>query len=386
VADNGFMDRVHLAPSTPHDLAGLVIGGRPLAVLDRARIYTCGITPYDVTHLGHAATFVWADALGRILTFLGTTPEMCRNVTDVDDVLDVAAGRAGAPYDSFAAVQQYYFERDMEALGVRVPLHEPRVHRYVQQVIRLAAGLLASGAAYQRDGSVYFRGRAAADRAGLSDTEALRLSAEYGGRPDDAAKDEPLDVAVWQAAEPGHPAWESPWGEGRPGWHAGCAAMALSIFGVGVDVHVGGKDLRFPHHAYHAAMAEAFTGVHPYARSWLHVGTVMTGGAKMAKSAGNLVLVSDLLASYPAAAVRLMILDRPWADDWDYRADLLEEAAGRLERLYSAAGRTVQVDRHTEAEIGRLLAADLNIPAAVDLAIDAGGAAARTTATVLGLS
>jgi cysteinyl-tRNA synthetase len=386
VTDNGFMDSVHLAPGTPPDLAGLVIGGRQLAVLDRARIYTCGITPYDVTHLGHAATFVWADVLGRVLSFLGAEPEMCRNITDVDDVLDAAAGRAGAPYDAFAAVQQYYFERDMAALNVRVPSHEPRAHRYVQQVIRLAAGLLASGAAYQRDGSVYFRGRTAAERSGLDDSEALRLSAEYGGRPDEAVKEDPLDVAVWQAAEPGHPAWESPWGRGRPGWHAGCAAMALSVFGVGVDVHAGGQDLRFPHHAYHAAMAEAFTGVRPYARAWLHVGTVMTAGAKMAKSTGNLVLVSDLLAGYPPAAVRLMILDRPWAAGWDYRADLLEGAAGRLESLYRAAGRTMPGDRNAEAEVGRLLAADLNVPAAIDYAIEAGGAAARTAVTVLGLS
>lgn len=148
---------------------------------------------------------------------------------------------------------------------MRAPQHEPRAHRYVEHVIRLASGLMPPGPHHRR-GSVYFRGRAAADRAGLDRAEALRLSAEYGGRPDDPAKDDPLDVAVWQASEPGHPAWESPWGEGRPGWHAECAAMALSVFGVGVDIHAGGKDLRFPHHAYHAAMAEAFTGVSPYAR------------------------------------------------------------------------------------------------------------------------
>jgi cysteinyl-tRNA synthetase len=218
----------------------------------------------------------------------------------------------------------------MTALNVRPPRHEPRAHGYVPQVIRLAAGLLGTPAAYQRAGSVYFRGASAAERAGLGRAEALRLAVEYGGRPDDPAKDDPLDVAVWQAAEPGHPAWTSPWGEGRPGWHAECAAMALSIFGVGVDVHAGGKDLRFPHHAYHAAMAEAFTGVRPYARAWLHAGTVMVGGAKMAKSAGNLVLVSDLLTSYPAAAIRLMILDRPWAQDWEYHSGLAGASAARL--------------------------------------------------------
>ena len=381
---------MQLASGKAHNGAGLapalVLGGRRLAVLDRARIYACGITPYDVTHLGHAATFVWVDALSRALSFLGAEPEVCRNVTDVDDVLDTAAHRADAPYDSFAAVQQYYFERDMAALGVRPPSHEPRAHRYVQQVIRLAEGLLAGDAAYQRGGSVYFRGREAADRAGLGHDAALQLSAEYGGRTGDVAKDDPLDVAVWQAGEPDHPSWESPWGPGRPGWHAECAAMALSVFGVGVDVHAGGRDLRFPHHAYHAAMAESFTGVRPYARAWLHVGTVTTGGVKMAKSAGNLVLVSDLLAGYPAAAIRLMILDRSWADDWDYRPELLDAAAGRLESLYSAAGRTVPASPGARAGIGRLLAADLNARAVIDAAIETGGAAARAAATALGLS
>ena len=367
------------------EISGLTLGGRRVAFLDRARIYACGVTPYDVTHLGHAATFVWVDALAGTLRMLGVEPEICRNVTDVDDVLDEAARRAGEPYDAFAAVQQHYFDRDMATLNVRDVQHEPRARRYVDQVIRLAGGLLAAGAAYARHGSVYFRGESAVNGSGLERDEALRLSAEYGGRPDDPAKDDPLDVAVWQAAEPGHPAWESPWGRGRPGWHAECAAMALSVFGAGVDVHAGGADLGFPHHAYHAAMAEAFTGVRPYARAWLHAGTVRVGGEKMAKSAGNLVLVSDLVGDHPAAAVRLMILDRPWGESWDYSPALLDQAGKRLEELYRAAGRTGTATA-AAAQTSRLLAADLNVPAALDLAIEEGGAAARNVTAVLGLN
>src|SRR6266705_4058383 len=374
-----------MTTETAPGAAGAVIAGQRVELLDRARVYACGITPYDVTHVGHAATFVWIDTLGRVLRLLGVQPEVCRNVTDVDDVLDVAAGRAGAAYDEFAAIQQFGFDRDMEAMGVRSPEHEPRAHRYVAQVIRLATGLLDVGAAYHRAGGVYFRGAGVAERAGLGRAGALALSGEFGGRPDDPAKQDPLDVAVWQAAEPGHPAWDSPWGPWRPGWHAECAAMAMSVFGPAVDVHAGGAELRFPHHAYHAAMAEAFTGVRPYARAWLHVGTVTIAGAKMAKSAGNLVLLEELLAGHPAAAVRLMILDRPWADDWDYLPGLLDAATARLESLYSAAGRTGSRSHGAVAEIGRLLAADLNVPAAIDLAIDAGGAPARVLATTIGL-
>ncbi|MGH3152855.1 MAG: class I tRNA ligase family protein [Streptosporangiaceae bacterium] len=372
--------------STDRDPASgvLVLAGRRAPMLDRARIYVCGITPYDVTHLGHAATFVWVDALGRVLRLLGTEPEMCRNVTDVDDVLDAAASRAGTPYDEFAAIQQYYFEHDLAALNVQAPRHEPRAHRYVEHVIRLAQGLIAVGAAYQRNGSVYFQGRSAAAQASLEEAEALRLSAEYGGRPDDPRKDDPLDAAVWQAAEPGHPAWDSPWGPGRPGWHAECVAMALSTFGLGVDVHAGGNDLRFPHHAYHSAMAEAFTGVRPYARAWLHAGTVMVDGVKMAKSLGNLVLVSDLLGAHTAAAIRLMILDRPWAGDWEYGDASLAAAASRLADLYQAAGRAHAAGA-SAAEIRRLLATDLDVPAAVEVAIEAGGAAARLLIATLGL-
>jgi cysteinyl-tRNA synthetase len=378
---------IYAQPSPAEDLAParLVLGESGVPMLDRARIYVCGVTPYDVTHLGHAAKFVWADVLTRVIWMLGIEPEVCRNVTDIDDVLDVAARLAGEPYDSFAAVQQYQFEQDMAALGVRGPQHEPRAHRYVAHVIRLAGGLLAVDAAYQRAGSVYFRGAAAVGDAHLDRATALRLAAEYGGRPDDTAKDDPLDVAVWQASEPGHPAWDSPWGPGRPGWHAECVAMALSVFGTGVDFHVGGSDLSFPHHAYHGAMAEAFTGVRPYARAWLHPGVVTIDGQKMAKSSGNLVLVGDLLRDHAAAAIRLMILDRHWAQDWDYLPALADIAAGRLESLHRAAGRPGS-GRAEVAEVRRLLTEDLNVPAALDVGIEAGGAPARLLTAVLGLS
>jgi cysteinyl-tRNA synthetase len=369
--------------------AATTLGGAMLPLAGRARVYTCGITPYDVTHLGHAATFVWADTLCRVLHAGGAEVIVCRNVTDVDDVLLAAASRAGSPYDRFAAIQQFYFDRDMTALGVGRPAMEPRAHAYIGQVIALAAGLLDRGAAYKRDGQVYFRGAGAARGAVPDQAAALRLSAEYGDHPDDPRKDDPFDVAVWLASGEGEPAWASPWGPGRPGWHAECAAMALHAFGPAVDVQAGGGDLRFPHHAYQAGMAEAFTGVRPFARARLNAGVVRVAGAKMAKSTGNLVLVGDLLADYPAGAVRLLILDRRWDEDWDYDRAGLDAAAGRLERIAAAAGRPGRAaagnDDAAVAAVRAALARDLDVPAAVRIAEDEGGPAARTLSSLLGL-
>ena len=367
----------------------MTLGGTTLPLVGRARVYACGITPYDVTHVGHAAAFVWVDTLARVLRDCGAEVIICRNVTDVDDVLLAAADRAGSPYDRFAAIQQFYFDRDMAALGVGQPALQPRAHAYIGQVIALAAGLLDRGAAYERDGQVWFRGAAAA-RAAVPDRDlALRLAAEYGDDPADPAKDDPFDVAVWRASKSGEPGWASPWGNGRPGWHAECAAMALHAFGPAVDVQAGGGDLRFPHHAYQAALAETFTGVTPFARSRLTAGVVRVAGAKMAKSAGNLVLVSDLLKEHSAAAIRLLILDRRWDQDWDFSRAGLDAAGARLERLHAAAGRP---ERDAAGDGGPAVAAmraalahDLDVPAALHIAEEEGGQAARSLGTLLGL-
>jgi cysteinyl-tRNA synthetase len=367
----------------------VTLGGKALPLVGRARVYACGITPYDVTHLGHATTFVWIDTLARVLHESGAEVIMCRNVTDVDDVLLAAADRAGSPYDRFAAIQQFYFDRDMAALGVGQPALQPRAHAYIGQVIALAAGLLEREAAYQRGGQVYFRGAAAARAAVPDHQAALRLAGEYGDDPEDPAKDDPFDVAVWRASTRGEPGWASPWGTGRPGWHAECAAMALHTFGPAVDVQAGGADLGFPHHAYQAALAEALTGVAPFARARLNVGMVRVAGAKMAKSTGNLVLVSELLKEHPAAVVRLLILDRRWDQDWDFSRAGLDAAAARLERLHAAAGRPERSAAGSGgtavAEMRAALAGDLDVPAALRIAEDGGGQAARSLGSLLGL-
>jgi cysteinyl-tRNA synthetase len=370
-----------------HDVAPrfLRLRGEPLPLLGHARVYVCGVTPYDVTHLGHAATYVWLDAATRVLRHIGVATEVVRNVTDVDDVLTAAAAEAGMPYDAFAAMQQFQFDHDMNALSVRSPDHEPRAHVYVPQVISLAQALLARDVAYERQGSVYFRGDDVPVQAGVAPDDALRLCAEYGEQPHDPLKQSPFDVPVWRASGPEDPAWPSPWGPGRPGWHAECTAMALTLLGSSVDLHAGGADLRFPHHAYESAQAEAATGVVPFARAWLHAGIVCVDGVKMAKSTGNLVLVSDLLRDHPAAALRLMVLDRPWASPWDFTGAALDAAESRLDALYAAAGRPATHEPEAVAAVEERLLDDLDVPGALDHAVEAGGGAARMLASVLAL-
>lgn len=380
----GQAGRVTGPEDRPVRSAELRLSGRRLALVSPARVYVCGITPYDVTHLGHAATFVWADAAASVMRMSGVEVRTCRNVTDVDDVLTRAAGLHGRHYDEFALSQEYLFEQDMRLLGVRRPAHEPRARHHIPHVVQLGLALLAAGAAYERDGHVFFRGAAVPAGAGMEPDGALALSTEYGDQPDGPAREDPFDVAVWRPSGEHDPAWPSPWGWGRPGWHAECAAMALCAYGASVDLLAGGADLAFPHHAYQSAMAEAATSVRPFARSRLNVGAVLKDGTKMAKSTGNLTLVSDLLRDHAPAAVRLLLLDRRWSEPWEFSVEELRAAAARLERLYAAAGRPESSAAATDAVSAALLD-DLDVPRALDIAEAEGGQAARHMIGVLSL-
>ncbi|TAM90340.1 MAG: cysteine--tRNA ligase [Jatrophihabitans sp.] len=361
----------------------LRVGGAPVPVVGRVRMYVCGITPYDVTHLGHAATYLWADLADRVLRWHGHRVTLARNVTDVDDVLYAEARRRGEQATMLATLQRASFEATMATLRVRIPDHSPTAAQSVGYVVQLAAALLERGAAYRVGGTVYARTSGAARAAGVDDARARDLAAEYRDRPDDPDKEHPLDVAVWQAGSGDEVSWPSPWGEGRPGWHAECAAMVLALFGPTVDLHCGGADLAFPHHACEAALAEAATGVHPFARAWLRAGTVHVDGAKMAKSAGNLVLVDDLLRTWSPAAVRMLCLNRPWSQAWDYTPQALDAAAAVLEDLYAAAARAG--GESGAPAVSEALREDLDVPRAVQVALEEGGQAARTLVEMLAL-
>ncbi|MDE0804240.1 MAG: cysteine--tRNA ligase [Acidimicrobiales bacterium] len=362
----------------------LRLGSSPLPALRRARIYVCGITPYDTTHIGHAATFVWVDALSRVLEHVGIEVQVVRNITDIDDELLRAAGEQGTTWQALATQQTFQFEDDMRKLRVQRPAFEPASRDYVTDVIFLARALLDRGAAYERDGSVFFRAGDLHTASGLSREDALRVYDDRGGRVDDPAKDDPFDAALWQASTEGEPSWESPWGPGRPGWHVECAAMATTLLGLSIDVHAGGADLAYPHHAYENAMVEAATGVSPFSRSWMHVGTVTKGGEKVAKSTGNLVFVMDLLQDHAPQALRLHILDRPWRETWDFDHGDLAAAEEKLEALWSATARPGGSDAAVTAACEALLD-DIDVPRALDIALEDGGEAARTVAKILAL-
>jgi cysteinyl-tRNA synthetase len=271
----------------------------------------------------------------------------------------------------------------MAALGVSRPTFEPHARDYVDDVVALATALLGTGAAYTREGTVWFRGEDVPAAAGV-EADHARTALEAEANEHGWAPVAPFDVPVWHPAGPGDPAWPSPWGPGRPGWHAECAAMALALLGPSVDVHAGGDDLAFPHHAYEAAMAEAATGVRPFARAWLHVGTVRLGGARMAKSTGNLVLVHDLLERWEPEVVRLLVLDRRYHEGWDFDEASLQGAADRFEGLWRAASRA-EPSGAARSAVREALLDDLDVPRALSIAEEEGGGAVRELAGILGL-
>jgi len=336
------------------------------------RMYVCGITPYDATHVGHAATFLAYDVLQRRLRDLGCHTRCVRNITDVDDDLLARARAMGVHYLDLAAGSLAAFDADMAALGL-LPAHaEPRATSAITEIRRLIGRLLRSGHAYRTSENVYFDTSAAQSfgkLCGLDAAEMVNLARRRGGRPDDPNKRNPLDFVLWQRSAPGEPEWSSAWGLGRPGWHVECSALALAHLGETVDVHGGGSDLVFPHHECSRAQSEAATG-RPFVRHWMHTSMVRHDGAKMAKSAGNLVFVADLRKQWEPMAVRLALLGAHYRADWDWSEDRVADAAHRLE-CWRAAGN----GDGALARVRERLDDDLDTPgalASIDAAADAG--------------
>ncbi len=335
-------------------------------------MYTCGITPYDSTHLGHAATYLTYDVLQRRLRDLGYDTRCVRNVTDVDDSILPKARELGVHYLDLAAGELARFQADMVRLETIPAWSEPRATSAIADIRGFIGMVLDTGHAYTAGGAVYFDVATAPGFGLLSHLERdemLELAAERGGNVEDPHKRDPLDFVLWQPSADDEPSWDTLWGPGRPGWHIECSALCLRELGTTIDLHGGGSDLIFPHHECEAAQSEAATG-EPLVRHWMHQAMVRMDGEKMSKSLGNLVFVSDLAEVWDPRAIRLACVGHHYRDSWEWHDSLMEVADERLRRWVAAGEGSGALDRVRAA-----LDEDLDTPAAVeeiDAAVDAG--------------
>ncbi|PWU43521.1 cysteine--1-D-myo-inosityl 2-amino-2-deoxy-alpha-D-glucopyranoside ligase, partial [Micromonospora globispora] len=373
-----------------HEVPRLPGEGRPLRLYDSARrgahpsqpdqaasMYVCGITPYDATHLGHAATMITFDLVQRMWRDAGVDVRYVQNVTDIDDPLLERAERDGEDWKVLAMRETALFREDMEALRIIPPAHYVGAVESIPDIAEKVLVLLKEGAAYRLDdgtGDVYFDISAAPQfgyESNLSREQMLEIFPERGGDPDRAGKRDPLDPLLWRGAREGEPSW--PGGElgaGRPGWHIECAVIALNLLGDRIDVQGGGNDLLFPHHECSAAHAERLTGQAPFADHYVHAGMIGLNGEKMSKSKGNLVFVSRLRADkVDPMAVRLALMSGHYRTDRSWTDDLLAAAQERLARWRRAAAAPAGPSgAELLAGVRERLADDLDTPGALAVA------------------
>ncbi len=342
---------------------------------DSARLYVCGITPYDATHLGHAATYLAFDLLVRAWRDAGHDVTYVQNVTDVDDPLLARAEETGDDWQELAARETELFRGDMADLRMIAPDHYIGATESIPQIVELVQRLREAGAVYELDGDLYFS--VACDPrfgavSGLSRDEMSSLFGERGGDPDRPGKKDPLDALLWKAQRGDDPAWRSDLGPGRPGWHIECTAIALEHLGMAFDVQGGGSDLAFPHHEMSASHGQVATDTSPFAQAYVHAGMVGWDGEKMSKSKGNLVLVSKLRAAgADPMALRLALLGHHYRDDWEWTEQDLRDGQQRLDRWRAAARLDSGPDAgNLVADVRSALARDLDAPRAL-VAVDA---------------
>ncbi len=294
----------------------------------QVRMYTCGVTVYDLCHIGHARSALAFDVIRRYLEYSGYRVTLVRNFTDVDDKIIDRARDLGVSWEAVARQFVEAFYQDMDALGLRRADIEPKATDHIPEMIQIIQALLRRGLAYPVDGDVYFAVRRFPEYGKLShrNLEDLRAGARIEV---DERKRDPLDFALWKASRPGEPSWESPWGPGRPGWHIECSAMASKYLGESFDIHAGGEDLIFPHHENEVAQSEGATGK-PLARYWLHNGFVTVNGEKMAKSLGNFVTIRVALGRFSPEALKLLLLSTNYRGPLDYSEAAVTEKAKAL--------------------------------------------------------
>ncbi|MBB4932072.1 L-cysteine:1D-myo-inositol 2-amino-2-deoxy-alpha-D-glucopyranoside ligase [Lipingzhangella halophila] len=321
---------------------------RPTSPGETARMYACGITPYDAAHLGHAFTYLVFDLVNRVWRDAGHNVDYVQNITDVDDPLLERAEANGENWRELAEREIEVFRADMAALRVLPPRAFVGVVESIDVIVDLIERIRATGATYEIDGDIYFAAESAprlGEVSGLGREEMLPLFAERGGDPQRTGKKDPLDWLLWRAERPGEPAWDTSLGRGRPGWHVECSAISLRELGLGFDLNGGGTDLIFPHHEMGAAEARCATGSGPHARMYTHVAMVGLEGEKMSKSQGNLVFVSELRErGVDPMAVRTAMLGHHYRESWDFSEADLAAAEQRLKRWRAAADVAVGPD------------------------------------------
>ena len=336
-------------------------------------IYACGPTVYDYFHIGNARPFITFDVLRRYFEHLGYEVTFVQNFTDIDDKMINRANREGITVkelgDRFIA--EYY--KDAQALGIRPATVHPRATEHIGEIIRLVKTLQDKGYAYEVNGDVYFdvekdKGYGKLSGQNLDDLEA-------GARIDvDDGKRNPADFALWKAQKPGEPAWDSPWGKGRPGWHIECSAMSMKYLGETFDIHCGGKDLLFPHHENEVAQSECATGK-PFARYWMHNGFINIDNQKMSKSLGNFFTVRDILKEYDPEDVRMFMLSAQYRSPVNFSRDMMAQAHASLQRLYTArdqmhfllqTARDIPLTADEEALLSRVKESAARFDAAMD--------------------
>lgn len=297
-------------------------------------IYTCGVTVYDDSHVGHGRSLIVFDTFRRFLEHLGYDVRFVRNFTDVDDKI---INRAKEECTDFMTIANRYiasYYRDMEAIRVKPADVEPRVTEHIEEIIEVIKALVEGGFAYVSDGDVYFSVRSFKEYGKLSKRSPEEMEAGARVEPSEKKRD-PLDFALWKSAKEGEPSWDSPWGKGRPGWHTECVAMAFKHLGRTIDIHGGGLDLIFPHHENEIAQAEAITG-RPFARYWIHNGLVTVGGQKMSKSLGNYVTLREIYTKYHPDILRLLVLFTHYRSPLDFSWEKMEETRRAYDRLKGA--------------------------------------------------
>ncbi len=300
----------------------------------KVRMYVCGPTVYDSSHVGHAMSALVFDVVRRYLMFRGYDVDYVMNFTDVDDKIIDRAQRLGIEPIELAEKYIEEFKQDLKDLNILPATEHPRATDEIEAIIEMVARLIEQESAYEVDGDVYFRVETAKDYGKLSGRKLEEMNAGSRIRVDER-KENPMDFAVWKAAKPGEPAWDSPWGPGRPGWHIECSAMNLDHLGEQIDIHGGGSDLIFPHHENEIAQTEAITGK-PFVRYWMHNGMLQLKGEKMSKSTGNLVPINEFIQDHPGDVMRLIVLSSHYRSPLTFNSDVIEANQRALERILSA--------------------------------------------------